>query len=138
MEHTLAIIKPEAFKKDHTASIISQIDKAGFKILALKTLLLNTKEAESFYSVHKDKPFFTKLIEFMTSGKIVVLALEKDNAVSDLRSLLGSTDPAEAKEGTIRKLYGTDKTKNAVHGSDSVENGKLEVSFFFSGSELIV
>ncbi len=138
MEQTLAIIKPGAFKKKYTSSIIDRISKADFSIIALKTMLLNQKQAEVFYYIHIEKPFFSKLIEFMTSGKIVVLALEKDNAVSDLRKLLGATDPAEAEEGTIRWSYGTDKTKNAVHGSDSVENGIREVNFFFSHSELIL
>jgi nucleoside-diphosphate kinase len=137
MEKTLAIIKPDAFMKGNVGNIIAMIEKNGFKINALKLVKLCKNEAEGFYYVHKDKPFFKDLINFMTSGPIIVLVLKKDDAVSEWRKLMGSTDPKKAEKGTIRNLYGTDIEKNAVHGSDSLENAAYEISYFFPGIALI-
>ncbi len=136
-EITLAIIKPNATEKRATGKIIDMILGAGFEIKAMKMLHLTKKEAEGFYEVHKDKPFFDGLTNFMSSGPIVVMALEKENAVADYRKLIGATNPAEAEEGTVRKLFGEDIERNAVHGSDSPENGIKEVSYFFSKLEFI-
>ena len=116
--------------------ILSMIKEAGFKIIALKYKKMTKEEAEQFYSIHSDKPFFNDLIQFMTRGPIVAAALEKNNAVDDFRKLIGSTDPTEAEEGTIRKRYAKSKGENAVHGSDSDENASIEISFHFSDSEI--
>jgi nucleoside-diphosphate kinase len=137
MERTLCIIKPDAVKKNIQGNIIQCIIDAGYNIMCLKLVHLTTNQAKKFYEVHKEKPFYDPLVEFMTSGPCIPIALEKENAVADYRKLIGATDPAEAEEDTIRKLYAESKSYNAVHGSDSVENGKIEVSFFFSESELI-
>ncbi len=136
-ERTLAILKPDCVRKNLIGKVISHIEEAGFKIVALKMLKLTTEQAKAFYSVHREKPFYNDLVKFMNSGKVVVMVLEKDNAVNDFRELIGATDPKEAKEGTIRRLYADSKQENIVHGSDSVENAKIEISFFFSESELI-
>lgn len=136
MQKTLCIIKPDAVKKNVQGSIIQKISDAGFKILGMKMISLSKKMAQKFYEVHKERPFYGELVSFMISGPVVVIALEKENAVADYRALIGATDPAEAAEGTIRKLFADSKSENAVHGSDSEENGKIEVSFFFAGSEL--
>jgi len=132
----LCIIKPDAVKKNLQGNIIQKLSDSGFKILGMRMLKLSEERAEKFYEVHKERPFYKELCSFMTSGPIVVVALEKDNAVADYRTLIGATDPAEAAEGTIRKLYADSKAENAVHGSDSEENGKAEVAFFFDESEL--
>jgi nucleoside-diphosphate kinase len=137
MERTLCIIKPDAVRKKYTAKILQMIIDAGFDILGMKMLRLTTTQAKSFYAVHKEKPFYNDLVEYITSGNIVAVALQKENAVEDYRELIGNTDPAKAKEGTIRKLFATSIQENAVHGSDSIENGKNEVAFFFSEAELI-
>ena len=134
---TLAIIKPNATEKKATGKIIDMILEAGFEIKAMKMLHLTKKEAEGFYEVHKDKPFFNDLTDFMSSGPIVVMALEKENAVEDYRKLIGATNPAEAAEGTVRKLFGENIERNAVHGSDSPENGIKEVGYFFSNLEFV-
>ena len=118
--------------------ILNMIQEAGFKIIALKYKKMTKEEAEQFYSVHSDKPFFKDLIQFMTRGPIVAAALEKINAVDDFRNLIGSTDPTEAEEGTIRKRYAKSKGENAVHGSDSDENAEIEISFHFSDSEIFI
>ncbi len=136
-EITLAIIKPNATEKKATGKIIDMILGAGFNIKGMKMLHLTKKDAERFYEVHKERPFFNDLTDFMSSGPIVVMALEKENAVEDYRKLIGATNPAEAAEGTVRKLFGENIERNAVHGSDSPENGIKEVGFFFSGMELI-
>ncbi len=136
-ERTLCIIKPDAVRKKVQGSIIQMLLDAGFEILGMKMLHLTKKSAMKFYEVHKERPFYNDLVEFMTSGAVVAIALEKDNAVADYRKLIGATDPAEADEGTVRKLFANSKQENAVHGSDSVENGIKEVAFFFSESELI-
>ncbi|HEY5535963.1 MAG TPA: nucleoside-diphosphate kinase [Ignavibacteria bacterium] len=136
MERTLCIIKPDAVRKKVQGHIIQKILDAGFNILDMKMVLLTKEQARKFYEVHKERPFYNSLVEFMTSGPCIPIALEKENAVTDYRKLIGATDPSEAEAGTIRKLYADSKSDNAVHGSDSVENGILEVSFFFSGSDI--
>lgn len=134
-ERTCAIIKPDAVEKKHAGEIISLIEKAGFSLAAMKKLQLSADEAEAFYAVHAQRPFFKDLITFMTRGPVIVMALEKKNAVADWRQLMGSTNPAQAPEGSIRKLYGTDVQQNAVHGSDSLENAEKEIAFFFPSPE---
>lgn len=137
IERTLAIIKPDAVKKQATGKIIDMIIASGFKILGMKMIKISKEQAQAFYAVHKERAFYNDLVEYMISGPIVVIALEKENAISDYRKLIGDTDPAKAEEGTVRKLFGESKAYNAVHGSDSAENGLKEVSFFFSENEII-
>jgi nucleoside-diphosphate kinase len=132
---TLMMIKPDAVEKGHIGNILEKVTSAGFTIKALKLTQLTVDNAESFYEVHKERPFFGELITFMTRGPIVAAVLEKENAVSDFRTLIGSTNPSEAAEGTLRKLYATSMGENAVHGSDSNENAALEASFHFSQRE---
>ncbi len=132
---TLTMIKPNAFKQNHTGAILKMINDAGFRIKAMKATRLTKERAEDFYAIHKGKPFFETLIDFMTSGPIVAIILEKENAVDDYRKLIGATNPANAEEGTIRKLYAASHTQNAVHGSDSDENANIESDFFFSKME---
>lgn len=134
---TLAIIKPDAVRDNYIGEIISLITKAGFKIKAMKMMQLTTEAAKAFYAIHKERPFYNDLVEYMTSGPCVPIALEKENAVEDYRKLIGATDPKEAADGTVRKLYAVSKQYNAVHGSDSNENAEIEISFFFSKEELI-
>ena len=136
IQRTLCIIKPDAVKKNLQGNIIQKISDSGFKILGMKMLNLADATAGKFYEVHKERPFYKELCSFMTSGPVVTIALEKENAVADYRTLIGATDPAEAAEGTIRKLYADSKSENGVHGSDSEENGRNEVAFFFAESEL--
>lgn len=137
MERTLCIIKPDAVRKNVQGNIIQMLTDNGFVIRGMKMLQLSESNAKKFYEVHKERPFYNDLVEYMTSGPVITIALEKINAVADYRELIGATDPAEAKEGTVRKLFAASKQENAVHGSDSVENGKIEVSFFFAESELL-
>lgn len=132
---TFTMIKPDAMKNGHAGAILDKISKAGFKIVALKQTMLSKEKAGEFYAVHKGRPFYGELVEFMSSGVIIAAILEKENAVVDFRKLIGATDPAKADEGTIRKLYATSVGENAVHGSDSDENAQIEGSFFFSGLE---
>ncbi len=134
---TLAIIKPDAVGNGYAGEIIDKIIKAGFKIKAMKMVRLTRASAEGFYAIHKERPFFGELVEYMTSGPCIPIALEKENAVEDYRKLIGATDPAKAEEGTIRKLYAKDIQFNAVHGSDSDENAEKEISHFFSRDELL-
>lgn len=134
---TLAIIKPDAVSDGYIGEIISMITKAGFKVKAMKMIHLTVNQAKSFYEVHKERPFYDDLVEYMTSGPCVPIALEKENAVEDYRKLIGATDPAQAAEGTVRKLYARNKQFNAVHGSDSDENAEKEIAFFFSKQELL-
>jgi len=136
MERTFTLIKPRAVHQNLTAPILQEIYKSGFLIKAIKMLQLNKAQAEKFYSVHNEKSFFHSLIEFMTSGPVITIVLEKDNAVENLRQLMGNTDPEKAAEGTIRQKFGLDKQQNAIHGSDSKENAKKEIQFFFSEYEL--
>jgi nucleoside-diphosphate kinase len=134
---TLAIIKPDAVVDGHTGAIIDKIIKTGFKIKAMKMIQLTKSSAEGFYAVHKERPFFGELVEYMTSGPCIPIALEKENAVEDYRKLIGATDPAKADEGTIRKMFATSIQFNAVHGSDSDENAAIEIVHFFSTDELL-
>lgn len=130
---TFTIIKPFAVSEGHIGPILNKIHDGGFRISAMRMLWLTQGEAERFYEVHKDRPFYNDLVEFMTSGNIVVAILEKENAVADYRKLIGATDPEKAEEGTIRKEFARSMRENAVHGSDSDENAKIEGAFFFSG-----
>jgi nucleoside-diphosphate kinase len=132
---TFTMIKPEAVAAGHAGKIIDMITDNGFRIVALKLTRLSRAEAGTFYEVHKERPFYGELVEYMASGPIYAAILEKDNAVEDFRKLIGATDPAQADEGTIRKRYAESKAKNAVHGSDSDENAAIEGNFFFSGRE---
>lgn len=132
---TLSMIKPGAVRNKHIGHILSKIEEAGFTIAAIKTTRLSLEDAAEFYKVHKDRPFYQELIEFMSSGPIIAMVLLKENAVADFRKLIGATDPAEAADGTIRKLFATSKSHNAIHGSDSDENAEIESSFFFSRQE---
>ena len=134
---TLSIIKPDAMKSKYQGKILDYLENKGFNIIAQKKMRLTKKQAETFYAIHKDRPFFNELVEFMISGDISVQVLEADNAVSYYREIMGNTDPANADEGTIRKLYGNNIQCNAVHGSDSQENAYIEINFFFSKLELI-
>lgn len=131
MERTLALIKPDAVKANNIGAIIAHIEDAGFSIVAMKMVKLSKQDAERFYDVHKERPFFGGLTDFMSSGKIVALALEKDNAIKAWRDVMGATNPAQAADGTIRKLYGTSIDNNATHGSDAPETAAVELSFFF-------
>lgn len=132
---TFTMIKPDATKNGHTGAILDQIIKAGFAVKAMKWTKLTKEQAGAFYEVHKERSFYGELVDFMSSGPIVAAILEKDNAVSDFRTLIGATDPSKAEEGTIRKKYATSMGENAVHGSDSDENAKIEGDFFFSNLE---
>ena len=134
---TFAIIKPDAVKNNYAGKIIDHIIKSDFKILAARMTRMTLSQAEGFYGIHKGKPFFEELTIFMSSGPCWVLALEKKNAVEEWRNMIGATNPANANDGTIRKLYATSLGENAVHGSDSDENAAIEIGFFFSESELI-
>jgi nucleoside-diphosphate kinase len=132
---TFTMIKPDAMKNGHAGAILDKIIKSGFRIVALKQTLLSSGKAGEFYAVHKERPFYGELVQFMSSGIIIAAILEKENAVADFRKLIGATDPSKADEGTIRKLYATSVGENAVHGSDSDENAKIEGDFFFAGLE---
>lgn len=134
---TFTMLKPDALENGHTGKIIDMIIQAGFQIKAMKLTQLTTEQAQKFYEVHAERPFYGELVEYMTSGPIVAAILEKDNAVADFRALIGATDPAEATEGTIRKYYAESKGRNAVHGSDSDENAAIEGEFHFSASEIV-
>ena len=134
---TFAIIKPDAVKKGHTGKIYDRIISAGFNILGAKLIKMSLLQAQGFYSVHREKPFYEELTEFMSSSQSMVLALEKDNAVTIWRETIGTTNPEEAANGTIRRDFATSIGENAVHGSDSDENAKKEIGFFFTESELI-
>jgi len=134
---TFAIIKPDAIKNNYTGKIYDHILKDNFKVLSAKLIRMSKKQAEGFYDIHRDKPFFEELTLFMSSGACMVLALKKNNAVSEWRQTIGATNPDEAENGTIRKLYASSLGENAVHGSDSDENAKKEISFFFSDIEII-
>ena len=137
VERTLAIIKPDAVRKNVIGEIIAQLTQAGFKVLGMKLTRISKEQAGEFYAVHKERGFYGELVDFMSSGPVVPIALEKENAVADYRTLIGATDPAEAAEGTIRKMFASSKGENAVHGSDSAENGRNEIAFFFSESEIV-
>ena len=136
-ERTLAIIKPDAVARGLHGDILSRIHEAGFQIVAIESRRLTKEEAEGFYAVHRGKPFFGDLTGFMSSGKVVILALEADGAISRWRELMGATDPAKAAPNTLRKLYGTSIQNNCTHGSDAPETAAFELSYFFSGRQLI-
>ena len=137
MERTLTILKPDCVRKQLIGTVIDKIERAGFRIVAMKKTKLTKETAGAFYAVHRERPFYGELVEFMSSGPCIPMILEKDNAVEDFRSLIGATDPAEAAEGTVRKLYADSKGENIVHGSDSNENAQIESSFFFSTEEAV-
>jgi len=134
-KQTFTMIKPTAFKNNHSGAILKMINDAGFKINAMKITRLTADQAGKFYAVHKGKPFYDSLVEFMSSGPIIAALLEKENAIEDYRTLIGATNPENAAEGTVRKLYATSLQQNAVHGSDSDENALIEAGFFFSDLE---
>lgn len=137
MERTLAILKPDCVGRNLLGKVLDKIEKAGFNILGMKMVRLNKETAGEFYAVHRESSFYNELIQFMSSGKSVAMVLEKENAVSDFRKLIGATDPAEADPGTIRKEFAESKQKNIVHGSDSIKQANLEIAFFFSEKELV-
>jgi nucleoside-diphosphate kinase len=136
MERTLAIIKPDAVAARHTGKIIQRIEETGFQIRAMKLLHLSGRDAEGFYAVHRERPFFASLTKFMSSGPVVVLALEAPDAIRKWRTLMGATDPAKAEPGTLRKEFGRSIENNATHGSDASETATFELGYFFSGLEL--
>ncbi len=133
---TFTMLKPDSLEKGHTGAILEKINAAGFRIVAMKMTQMTKRDAEAFYAVHSERPFFGELVEYMTRGPIVAAILEKDNAVEDFRVLIGATNPEEAADGTIRKLYAASIGENAVHGSDSDENAAIESAFHFSGREM--
>jgi nucleoside-diphosphate kinase len=135
-QRTFSIIKPDAVRKGHTAAILAEIEKAGFKIVSIKRLSISRAQAEGFYHVHSARPFFGELTEFMSSGPIFPMVIEKDNAIADFRKLMGATDPAKADAGTIRKLFADSIGENAIHGSDAEETAEFEIGYFFAGLEL--
>lgn len=134
---TLTIVKPDAFAAGKAGKIIAHLEGAGFKVVAARVMHLTTVQAEEFYGVHRERPFFRSLVTFMTSGKCMPLVLERADAVAELRAVIGSTDPAEAANGTVRKLYAESKERNAIHASDSDENASRESRFFFAESEIL-
>jgi nucleoside-diphosphate kinase len=136
VERTLCIIKPDAVEKTKVGGILQRIEEGGFRILALRMTHLTRTEAEGFYEVHRQRPFFGELVQFMTRSPVVVAVLERDNAVTAWRDLMGATDPAKAAAGTIRKLFGSNVGENATHGSDSGDNAKREIAYFFPGAEV--
>jgi len=137
MERTLAILKPDSVAAGKAGAMIAKLQDAGFAVRCIKMLRLTQEQAQAFYEVHKERPFYGSLVEFMTSGPVIPLALERDNAVAQLREVMGATDVAKAAPGTIRNLFGTSIERNAIHGSDSAENAAIELSFFFSRAELL-
>ena len=134
---TLAILKPDCVRKNLQGNVLAMIQKAGFKVIGIKQMHLSKAQAEAFYLVHAERPFYAELTEFMSSGPCVPVVLEKENAVEDFRKTIGATDPAEADEGSVRKTYADSKGENIVHGSDSDENAAIEIGFFYSDSELL-
>ena len=136
VERTLCIVKPDAVEKRHGGGILARIEEGGFRVQALRMMHLSRPVAEGFYEVHKSRPFFGELVQFMTRSPVIVAVLERDNAVAAWRDLMGATDPAKAAAGTIRKQYGSNVGENATHGSDSLENAKREISYFFPGAEV--
>ena len=135
-QRTLSIIKPDGLRQGVAGKVIARLEEAGFKILGLHMIRMSTKQAEGFYAMHKERPFFSSLTDFMSSGPAIVLVLEKDNAIEELRKLMGATDPAKADEGTIRKDYATSVEANIIHGSDSPESAAAEILFFFTTLQL--
>lgn len=136
LERTLAIIKPDAFRKNHTGAILARYEKEGFRICAGNVRWLSLREAEGFYHVHRSRPFFGSLTQFMVSGPVMTLVLEKENAIGDHRTLMGATDPGKADPDTLRKLFGASIEENAIHGSDSPDTARFEIAYFFPASEI--
>ncbi len=136
-QRTFSIIKPDAIRKGYALAIMAEVEKAGFKVAGIKKLSLSKKQAEGFYHVHSARPFFDSLTTFMSSGSIIALVLEKENAIADLRRLMGATNPANAEEGTIRKKFAGSIEENAMHGSDAEDTAAFEIGFFFAGLELV-
>jgi len=137
LQRTFSIVKPDAVRKNSTGAILAEIDKAGFRIVAIKKAFITKQEAEGFYAVHRGKPFFDGLTDFMSSGPLVLLVLEKENAIADLRKLMGATNPANAEEGTLRRKFAASIQENAIHGSDGEETAAFEIGYWFAGHELI-
>ena len=133
---TFTMIKPDAMENGHSGDILSLIQKSGFRVSALKLVHLTKPQTETFYSIHKGKPFFEELVMFMTRSPIIVAVIKKNNAVEDFRKLIGSTNPKEARKGTVRNLFASSMGENAIHGSDSAENARIESSYFFAGNEI--
>ena len=136
IERTLCIIKPDAVEKHKMGAILAHLEEAGFEIVALRRTHLTKREAEGFYAVHRERPFFGELVQFMTRSPVVIAALQREGAVAKYREVMGATDPAKATANTLRKLYGSNVGENAVHGSDSLENAKIEIAYFFPGCEV--
>ena len=136
-QRTFSIIKPDAVRKGHIAAVLAEIEKAGFKILSIKKQSISKPQAEGFYHVHKERPFFADLCAFMSSGPLVLMVLEKENAIGDLRRLMGATNPANAEEGTIRKKFAGSIQENAIHGSDAEDTAAFEIGYWFAGYELV-
>jgi len=134
---TFTIVKPDSVRKNNTGKIITRLESEGFRLLGLKKISLSQRQAEGFYAVHRERPFFKSLVDYMTSGPVFVAALERNDAVPHLRKVMGATDPAKADAGTIRKDFGESIEQNAIHGSDSDENAAIEIAFFFATSELL-
>jgi nucleoside-diphosphate kinase len=136
-QRTFSIIKPDAIRKGYAGAILAEFDKAGFKIVGVKKLFLSKPQAEGFYHVHAQRPFFDSLTTFMSTGSIIALVLEKENAIADLRKLMGATNPANAEEGTIRRKFASSIEENAIHGSDAEDTATFEIGYFFAGLELV-
>ena len=136
-QRTFSIIKPDAVRKGHIAAVLAEIEKAGFKIVSIKKQSISKPQAEGFYHVHKERPFFADLCTFMSSGPLVLMVLEKENAIADLRKLMGATNPANAEEGTIRKKFAASIQENAIHGSDAEDTAAFEIGYWFAGYELV-
>lgn len=136
-QRTFSIIKPDAVRSGFTGAILAEIDRAGFRLIAIKKQSISKREAEGFYAVHRERPFFDSLTTFMSSGPLVLMVLERDNAIADLRKLMGATNPANAEEGTIRKKFAESIQENAIHGSDAEETATFEIGYWFAGYELI-
>jgi len=137
LEHTFSIIKPDAVSSNSTGAILDELDKAGYRFVAIRKQSITKRQAEGFYAVHREKPFFNDLTDFMSSGPLVLMVLEKENAIADLRKLMGATNPANADEGTIRKKFARSLQENAIHGSDAPDTAAFEIGYWFAGYELI-
>jgi nucleoside-diphosphate kinase len=137
LQRTFSIIKPDAFRKGYSGAILAELEKAGFHLVAIKRLSLSPAQARGFYAVHAQRPFFDSLTAFMSSGPILAMVIEKENAIADLRTLMGATNPANAEDGTIRKKFAASIEENAIHGSDGDETAAFEIGYFFAGLELV-
>ena len=136
MERTFSIVKPDAVSAGHAGEILAMLEKAGFRILALRMTRLDERQAEGFYAVHRERPFFSSLVKFMTEGPLIVMALERENAIARLREVMGATNPANAAEGTVRRLFARSIERNCIHGSDGPDTAEVELRYFFSTVEL--